>query len=331
MKYDVFGIGNALMDFLVEIREDEFVELDLKKGQFHMIDAERSKKILKMIEEQEKKITLAPGGSAANTLHGIALLGGNVVFCGKVGKDKHGDIYEQKIVQNGVKSNISRCDRDITGHALTFVTPEGERTFAVHLGASVNLQKEDVFFDDLIESRILHVEGYQLEDRKLSEVLMHAMQFAKKNDVKISIDLSDPGVVSRNKNKIIGIVKDYADIVFANEEEAKAFTGKEGGDALADIGGMSEIAVVKFGKEGSLVKKRDEIYRIEGVKAKAIDTTGAGDMYAAGFLYGLCKGYDIKVCGSLGSYFAAKVVEQIGARLDKIDVKDIENIVSGKI
>jgi sugar/nucleoside kinase (ribokinase family) len=328
MKYDVFGIGNALMDFLVEIREDEFVKLDLKKGQFHMIDAERSKKILKMIEEQEKKITLVPGGSAANTLHGIALLGGNVVFCGKVGKDKHGDIYEQKIMQNGVKSNISRCDKSMTGHAITFVTPEGERTFAVHLGASINLQKEDIFFDDLMESRILHMEGYQLEDKNLADVSMTAMQFAKKNKVRISIDLSDPGVVSRNKDKMRGIVKDYADIVFANEDEAKAFTGKEGGDALAEIGKMCEIAIVKIGKKGSLVRKEGKDYFIKGIKAKAIDTTGAGDMYAAGFLYGLCKGHSMTVCGNLGSYFAAKVVEQIGARLEKIDRKEIEKIIN---
>lgn len=328
MKYDVFGIGNALMDFLIEIREDEFVELDLKKGQFHMIDEKRSKQILEKIKTQEKKIKLAPGGSAANTLHGIALLGGNVIFCGKVGRDKHGDIYEQKIVQNGVKSNISRCDRSMTGHAITFVTPEGERTFAVHLGAAINLQKEDVFFDDLKESMILHIEGYQLEDKNLRDVSLHAMQFAKRNDVKISVDLADPGVVSRNKEDIRKIVKEYAYIVFANEDEAYAFSGKKGAGALDEIGGMADIAVVKLGKKGSLVKRGEDVFMIDGVKAKAIDTTGAGDMYAAGFLYGLARRYELKVCGNLGSYFAAKVVEQIGARLDRIDVKDVEKIIS---
>jgi sugar/nucleoside kinase (ribokinase family) len=198
----------------------------------------------------------------------------------------------------------------------------------VHLGAAINLQKENVFFDDLKNSRILHIEGYQLEDKNLREVSLQAMGFAKGHDVKISIDLADPGVVSRNKEELRRIVEKYADIVFANEDEAKAFTGKDGADALAEIGGMSGIAAVKIGKNGSLVKKGNDVYRIEGVKANAVDTTGAGDMYAAGFLYGLSKGYDIKVCGSLGSYFAAKVVEQIGARLDKIDVKDVEKLVS---
>jgi sugar/nucleoside kinase (ribokinase family) len=330
MKYDVFGIGNALMDFLIEIREDEFVELDLKKGQFHMIDAEKSKKILKKVEEQEKKIKLVPGGSAANTLHGIALLGGNVVFCGKVGKDKHGDIYEEKIVQGGVKSNISRCDKSMTGHAITFITPEGERTFAVHLGAAVNLQKENVFFDDLKESKILHIEGYQLEDKNLRDVSINAMQHAKKNNVKVSIDLADPGVVSRNKKDIYEMVKNYADIIFANEEEAKAFTGKEAVEALNEISGMAEIAVVKLGKKGSLVKKGKDVYTIGGINVKAVDTTGAGDMYAAGFLYGLTHGHNLKVCGNIGSNFAAKVVQQVGARLDKIDRKEIEKIINKK-
>jgi sugar/nucleoside kinase (ribokinase family) len=261
-------------------------------------------------------------------LHGIALLGGNVVFCGKVGRDKHGDIYEEKIVQNGVKSNISRCDKSMTGHAITFITPEGERTFAVHLGAAINLQKEDVFFDDLKESKILHIEGYQLEDKNLREVSLHAMQFAKKNNVKISIDLADAGVVSRNKEDLRKIVKDYADIIFANEEEAYAFSGKKGTEALNEIAKISEMAIVKLGKDGSLVQKGKEICRIKGIKAKAVDTTGAGDMYAAGFLYGLCKGHDMMICGNLGSYFAAKVVEQVGARLDRINVKDVEGIVS---
>ena len=326
MKYDVFGIGNALMDFLIEIREDEFLELDLKKGQFHMIDEKKSKQILNQVSKKE--IKLAPGGSCANTLHGIALLGGNVVFCGKVGKDKHGDIYEQKIVQHKIKSNIARCNKNITGHAITFITPEGERTFAVHLGAAINLQKEEVFFEDLKNSKILHIEGYQLEDKNLREVSIHAMKFAKENGVKISIDLADPGVVIRNKEDIRKMVTEYADIVFANEEEAKAFSGKENTEALNEIATMSEIAIVKLGKDGSLIKKGNETHKIKGISAKTVDTTGAGDMYAAGFLYGLTHGYNIKICGDLGSHFAAKVVQQIGARLDTIDAKEIQKIIN---
>ena len=180
MKYNVFGIGSALMDFLVEIEHNELLELNLKKGQLHLIDEKDSKRLLKKLENY--KVNTSPGGSSANTLYGIALLGGKVVFCGKIGKDKHGDIYEEKMFNGGVKPKLARSGK-ITGHAITFITPDSERTFAVHLGAALHLEKADVFFKDLKQSTILHIEGYQLEDKNLRSVSLHAMQFAKKNNI----------------------------------------------------------------------------------------------------------------------------------------------------
>ncbi|MBL7054473.1 adenosine kinase [Candidatus Woesearchaeota archaeon] len=324
MKYDVFGIGNAIMDFLIQVHPDELIELDLKKGQFHLIDEEHSKKILEKVKNSEMKIV--PGGSSANTLYGISLIGGSVVFCGKVGKDKHGDIYEQKLIGANAKSNIKRIDSHKTGHAITFITPDSERTFAVHLGAAIKLEKEDIFFDDLKNSKILHIEGYQLEDPSLRSVSLHAMDFAKKNNVKISIDLADSGIVGRNKEDIKKIVKEFADIIFANEDEAKSFVNKKPDEALHEISEMCDIAVIKLGEKGSLVKRGNEIHKINPYKSKAKDTTGAGDMYAAGFLHGLANNYDLEKCGNIGSYLAAKVVEQIGARLDKIDKEAIDKI-----
>lgn len=324
MKYDIFGIGSALMDFLIEVEHDELLKLNLKKGQFHLIDEEASKKLLKKIEKHSVKTS--PGGSSANTLYGAAMLGSSVVFCGKVGKDSHGDIYEEKMLNSGIKPKLSRSDK-ATGHAITFITPDSERTFAVHLGAALHLKKDDVFFEDLENSRILHIEGYQLEDKGLREVSVHAMEFAKENGIKISIDLGDPGIVSRNKSDIKKMVKKYADIVFANEDEAKALTGLEPLEALNEIAKLSEIAIVKVGKQGSYIKKGNIIHEIPGYKVNSVDTTGAGDMFAAGVLYGICKGHDMKVCGRIGSYFASKVVKQIGARLDKIDEKDVEKLI----
>lgn len=325
MKYDVFGIGDALMDILIEVEHSKLLELNLKCGQFHLVDEENSKKILKNIEKNDVKTS--PGGSSANTIHGVAMLGGNAVFCGKVGKDKHGDMYEEKMAQSRVKTNIRRCDKSATGHAITFITPDCERTFAVCLGASLNLTKEDIIFEDIKNSRILHIEGYQLEDENLREVLLHAMEFAKKHNVKISIDLGDPGLVSRNKESIRNIIKRYADIVFANEEEAKALTGLEAPEALNEIAKLTEIAIVKIGRGGSFIKKGNKIYNIPCYKANTLDMTGAGDMFAAGVLFGISKNYDLKVCGHIGSFLAAKVVEQIGARLDNINQKEIEELL----
>ena len=168
----------------------------------------------------------------------------------------------------------------------------------------------------------------QLEDKNLREVSLSAMQFAKKNNIKISIDLGDPGIVSRKKQDIMNIIKEYADIIFANEDEAKALTGLEPLEALNKISEMTDIAIVKIGKEGSFIKKDGIIYEIKGCKVKAVDTTGAGDMFAAGVLYGLIKNYNLKVCGNIGSYFAAKVCEKIGARLDDIDKKEVEKLIN---
>ena len=324
MKYDIFGIGSALMDFLIEIGHNELLELNLKKGNFHLIDEEHSKKLLKKLENY--KVKTSPGGSSANTLYGVALLGGNVVFCGKIGKDKHGDIYEERMLNSGVKHKIKRSEK-ITGHAITFITPDSERTFAVHLGASLHLEKSDVFFDDLRQSRMLHIEGYQLEEKNLRDVSLHAMEFAKKNGIKISMDLGDPGIVSRNKEDIRKMIKNYADIVFANEDEAKALTGLAPLEALNELSKLAGIAIVKLGEKGSCIKQGSAVYNIPAYKAKAVDTTGAGDMFAAGVLYGISKGYELKISGHIGSYYATKVVEQIGARLKSIDKKEVEELI----
>ncbi|MDP7116319.1 MAG: adenosine kinase [Candidatus Woesearchaeota archaeon] len=325
MKYDVFGIGSAIMDFLIEVEHEQLIEFDLKKGNFHLIDEDKSKELMGKLEKYEVK--LAPGGSSANTLFGVSLLGGDVVFCGKVGDDGHGGIYEEKMASGGVKPKLAKSDK-ITGHAITFITPDSERTFAVHLGAAMHLAKEDVFFDDLKESKILHIEGYQLEEEGLKLVSLHAMDFAKGNGTKISIDLGDPGIVSRNKEDIRHMVRKYADIVFANEEEAKALTGMDPEDALNEIAGMTEIAIVKVGKDGSYIKKGEDMVEIPCYDAKAVDTTGAGDMYAAGVLFGISKGHNLKAAGHIGSYYASKVVERIGARLDKIDAKEVEELIN---
>ena len=323
MGFDIFGIGSALMDFLIEVDHNELLELDLKKGQFHLIDEHDSKELLKKIKKY--RVKTSPGGSSANTLYGVGMLGGNVVFCGKVGKDKYGNIYEEKMVKSGVNPKLARSKKT-TGHAITFITPDSERTFAVHLGAALRLKKSDIFFEDLKHSRILHIEGYQLEDKQLRDVSLHAMRFAKKHNKKISIDLGDPGIVARNKTDIKKMIKKYADIVFANEDEARALTSLGSLEALDKIARLTKIAIVKVGKHGSYIKQGNIIYNIPGYKAKATDTTGAGDMFAAGVLYGISRNYDLKICGHIGSYFAAKVVEQIGARLKQIDKKEIEKL-----
>jgi len=322
-KYDVFGIGNALMDFLVEIDHKKFLEFDIKHGDMHIVDEKKAGEILEKLHLHDVKI--APGGSSANTVAGVAFLGGKAVFCGVVGDDKNGMIYEEKIEADGVKSGIAKTKSHITGHAVTFITPDSQRTFATHLGAALELKKHHVFDDDLIASKILHIEGYQFCDQNLRETALHAISIAKKHGTLVSLDLSAPNVVEEHLEFFKGVVKNHVDIVFANEDEAKALTGKDKEEALNDIADMNvEIAIVKLGERGSMIKKDNKIIKIDGFKVSAVDSTGAGDMYAAGVLYGITNNLSIKDAGKLGSFAAAKIVEKVGARLDnRINIKEI--------
>lgn len=321
---DVIGLGSALMDFLIEVDDDKLIEFDLKKGEMHLVEEEKAKEILNKIEEQKLNVENAPGGSSANTLRGITLLGGSAVLCAKVGNDEHGENYVQQMKGHGVTTRINKHHKT-TGHCVSFITPDTERTMSTYLGASLELYKEDILEEDIAKSKVLHLEGYQLEG-STKETVLHAIELAKKHQTLISIDLADPGVVRRNKDLFKEILNDV-NIVFVNEKEAQEFTGLENEDAALKLAKSCEIAIVKVGEKGSFICSNNEINKIEVVKAKAIDTTGAGDSYAAGFLYGYCHDWNLADSGKLGSLLAAKVVEQKGVGLKGINGKELILIV----
>lgn len=325
--YDVIGLGNTIMDLLVEVEEHKLLEMNLKKGEFHLVDEKKSKELLEKINSSKLKIKTVPGGSSANTIRGIAMLGGKVILYGKVGQDKHGEIYVQEMKEQGVNSRIIQAS-SATGNAITFITPDAERTFSVHLGAAITLQKEDLLEEDIKRGKILHLEGYQIEG-PTKETVLHAISLAKKNNTLVSIDLADPGVIRRNKAFLQDLALNYADIVFVNEMEAKEFTGYEEEQAAKEIGKQNKIVVVKLGKRGSLIYEKGVITRIDPFPAKVIDTTGAGDCYAAGFLYAFCQGWPIEKAGKLGSLFAAKVVEQTGVVIQNLDRDNLKKEILG--
>ncbi len=314
---DVIALGNALMDILVEVDESMLTELELKKGEMCLANKDQAIKLLTQIQASNLQAEYVPGGSAANTIRGITLLGGKTILCGAIGKDVHGALYEQEICRAGVVSRLQKSST-ITGCALTFITPDTQRTFFVHLGASLEMKKEDLLENDIKQSKILHIEGYQLEGNT-KEAVLHALMLAKKNQTLISLDLADPGVVRRNKPIIKEVVTNYADIIFANEEEAKEYTGKVAHAAVVELGQRAQLAIVKLGKSGSLLYHNKSIITIPAVIANAIDTTGAGDSYAAGLLYGFCNNWTLDKAAGLGSLLAARVVEQKGVRLVGID------------
>lgn len=311
--YDVFGVGNAIIDFILEVEEGVLNEFNLRKGHFKGVNDEELDLIFGKIEES--RFRKMPGGSTCNIVNGVAKLGGKCVFCGKVGAGINGIYYEDVLTADGVKPRLVRGGR--TGKALTFITPDTERSFAVSLGSAGDLVKEDIFEEDIKDSRIVHIEGYQLQNDKTREVALHVLDLAGKHNVPVSVDLNDSHVVKKNLEFIKGIVRKNVDIVFANELEAEAFTGTADlMEALDTLASFAAVAVVKNGSGGSYIRSDGVTIRIPCYKAKCIDTNGAGDMYAAGVLYGLCRSMSLEEAGNLGAKAAARVVEQIGARYE---------------
>ena len=319
--YDAIGIGSALLDFIVEV-DDKFIErLGLTKGNMHLIDARQSKEILQLISSMN--MYTAPGGSSANTIAGIAMMGGKASFVGNAGSDENGRIYIDKTLEAGATSFIRRGE-GITGHAITFITPDSERTFATHLGAAVELSADDIDFSIISNSSILHLEGYLFESNNLRDVCYRSMKKAKDNGVLISIDLSDPALVLRIRDVFNDVVVHYADIIFANEEEAFAFTGLKERDALNALSNNSFAAVVKLGARGSLIQSEGRVIDIDVVDTDVVNTNGAGDMYAAGLLYGIASNMSIELSGKMASYAASLAVSSPWARAEtKIDFKGI--------
>ncbi|MDY6967104.1 MAG: adenosine kinase [Spirochaetota bacterium] len=321
-QYDIVGIGSPLLDYIIQVDDVILTELDLKKGHMHLIDEEKSRAILQRMEDYSMDIT--PGGSSANSLAGISNFGGKTLLLGKVGHDSNGERYIYESHKAGIDTRLSKHE-GMTGHAITFITPDSERTFATHLGAALHFTKDDIVNEDILNCKILHIEGYILEPLEFREAAFYAMEIARSNNILISIDLADPSLIQRIRNVFTKAVTEYADIVFVNEDEAKEFTGEEEEEALDILHSMCSIAVVKLGERGSLIKKDREIYRIPSYQVDVVNTNGAGDMYAAGVLYGIVKDIPIERAGRIGSYSSSLVVARIGARLEeKIDIDNIE-------
>ncbi|MFH2107057.1 MAG: adenosine kinase [Chrysiogenia bacterium] len=323
----VLGLGNALVDILVKIADERLLEsLQLPKSCMTLVEESQVNDILARIIHLEKQETC--GGSAANTISGLARLGIQTGYIGKIGHDAFGTFFDGEMKKLGVDTRMF-YGRAQTGRALGFITPDSERTFATFLGAAVELQGSDLMAELFGGYDIFHIEGYMVQNHQLCET---AVRLAKDAGLEVSLDLASHNVVRENLGFLQEIVARYVDIVFANEDEAMAFSGeKSPSEALVTIAPKCRIAVVKLGKSGSLVKRRDERHEIGCIPARAVDTTGAGDLYAAGFLYGLIRDYQLAICGRIGSLLSGKVVEVVGAKLDEQKWREVEAALPGFI
>ena len=308
---NVLGIGNALVDVMKMLNNDEIViDLGFPKGSMTLVDAEMSKKIKKSTEDLTT--TLASGGSAANTMHGLPKLGMEAGFIGSVGRDKTGEFFESDMRKAGVNTYLIRRESE-TGTAVAMVSQDSERTFGTHLGAAIELIGGDIKSQLFTGYDILYMEGYLITNKDL---VVTACRHAKEKGIKVAIDLASFNVVEAFLEDFQEIVKEYVDIIFANEDEARAFTGKEPMEAIYDLSELCEIAVVKVGSQGSYIKRGDELVKVDAIDVKSVDTTGAGDLYAAGFLYGLCMDEELDRCGAFGSILAGNVIEVVGPKME---------------
>lgn len=316
MKYDVSGIGNPLLDLTLKVEEDFLVNTGFKKGSMSLISKDESEEIINKVG-RSCDIKKSAGGSVANVLAGVSSLGGKTVFIGKIGKDEYGEKYLGETKKAGTDSGLVIDNSEKTGHAITFITPDGERTFAVHLGAALQFLKKDVNVESITNSQVLHIEGFKLEDCKSTDTLQYAAKIARDAGVKISVDLSDGELIKRNFDYLKKFIHDHVDIVFANETEASVFTGKNEEDALHEISKLCDLSVVKLGERGSLIKKENKVYKIKPNATKVENTNGAGDMYAAGILYGITNNIPLDKAGRVASHLASLVVATEGARLNR--------------
>ncbi|MCD8312793.1 MAG: adenosine kinase [Bacteroidales bacterium] len=308
----ILGIGNALTDILAVLPDDTLLKrFHLPKGSMQHVDMASGDEIWRTIREMG--VQYVAGGSAANTITGTAIFGMKAGFIGKVGDDDLGHLFKSDQEQYGIRSTLLK-GRNSSGRAMVFITaPNAERTFAVYLGAALELVPEDLKPEYFEGYDYFHIEGYLVQNQAL---IRRALELAKAAGCTISIDMASYNVVESNSRFLHDVVGSYIDILFANETEARSFTGLEPREALDEMARMCRIAVVKVGKEGSMLKSGDEYHYIPAWPAKTIDATGAGDTYAAGFIYAHSLGMPLKVCGEIGSIIAAKVVEVVGTKID---------------
>jgi sugar/nucleoside kinase (ribokinase family) len=318
----VLGIGNALVDILIRLEDDHLIsELGLLKGSMQLVDKDFKNLVFSKTKQLNR--VQASGGSAANTIHGLASLGVETGYIGKVGGDELGKFFTSDVKKDHIKPFLKVSTTE-TGVASTLITPDSERTFGTYLGAAVEVGADDLDESMFTGFQFFHIEGYLVLNTSLME---KALKIAQSKNMTVSLDLASFNVVEANLAYLRDITTQYVDVVFANEEEAKAFTGKEPEGALKEIASMCTIAGVKTGKNGSLMQQGDDVFRVGAIPAKVIDTTGAGDLYAAGFLYGLTKGLSPDRCGHIGALLAGNVIQVMGAKIPLEAWEEIKKMV----
>ena len=308
----IIGFGNALVDALVLLEDEKILkELQFPKGSMQLIDESLFQTVSNKLSSMNPHYTT--GGSAGNTLLALTNLGTDAAFIGKVGNDKYGKFYTDFYTNLGIEAKLLQSEHP-TGVASTFITPDGERTFGTFLGAAALLEAKDLTPDLFDGYSFLYVEGYLVQNH---DMILRAMELAHAAGLKICIDMASYNIVEADLDFFQHLITNYVDIVFANEEEARAFTGGlEPQEALEEIARLCEVAVVKVGSKGALASDGNDTVYVSAIEVeKVLDTTAAGDYFSGGFLHAYLKGHSLAHCTKIGTLLASEIIQVVGTAL----------------
>jgi len=318
---DLIGLGNAIVDIIVNV-EDQFLEVNnLKKGSMNLINLNESKVLL----ENCKVIKKISGGSTANTVVCLAELGNNVQFIGRVKNDNFGNFFSNDIKKSNTLFKTPPTEEGpSSAHSIIFITPDAQRTMCTYLGASVEFEPKDVNHNSIRNSKYLYLEGYLWDSNPAKNAFLKAAKIAKESNTQIILSLSDSFCVDRHRESFLELINKYVDILFCNESEILSLLIENDLQSCKEsISSLCELVIITLGNKGSLVINKDKSEEIKPLQlGRVIDTTGAGDLYAGGFIHGLINHYSLKRCGEIGSLCAGHIITQLGSR-SNIDLQDL--------
>ncbi len=320
-KIDLVGVGNAIVDIVTNIDDKFLKKNNLQKGSMNLINLENSAEILKDC----KIIKQISGGSAANTVVSLANLGNTVEFIGRVKNDKFGNFFSKDIKESGASFNSKYVEtRESSAHSLILITPDAQRTMCTYLGASTEFEPNNINYMSIITSKYLYLEGYLWDNELAKQAFIKAAKIAKESNTKIILSLSDSFCVDRHRESFLDLINDFVDILFCNEEELKSlFKSIDLEQCKIKINSLCELTVVTLGEKGSIIVNKNKTEVIKPfIFGKAVDTTGAGDIFAGGFIHGLINNLSLHNCGEIGSICAGHIVTQIGSR-STINLKEL--------